>query len=249
MHSSKKSSIFAADMKKYILLIALSVAVFASCTRPSAAEKRRAEKHISDSIALVDQQKSLIYYQAQLDAIMPTADSLLPLFNYTKDSAYQDFGFYGFKAQESDRNTNRNYVQALVRDDGKPLVRAYYYGNKEIPFQRVSLAVGDIEIKLAGSVHSFEAGGWHQIMTLEDSVAMEALRFLDAHVADKVKVAYGDAEKNHSSFNMTDADKKALAQAYHLSVVMSDVYILEHRVKHTSLEVEKYQRRLSNERK
>lgn len=247
MHSSKKSSIFAADMKKIILFALVSAVVLTSCG-PSAAEKRRAEKHVSDSIALVEQQKSLVYYQSQLDEIMPKADSLLPLFDYTKDSLYQDYGFYGLKAQQVERNTNRNYVQALVRDDGKPLVRAYYFGNKEINFQRVSLAVGDIEIKLSGSVHSFEAGGWHQIMTLEDSVAMEALRFLDAHVKDKVRVAFGEETKNAVSFNMTDADKKALAQAYHLSVVMSDVYILEHRVKHTSLEVEKYQRRLSNER-
>ena len=242
MHSSKKSSIFAADMKKIILFALVSAVVLTSCG-PSAAEKRRAEKHVSDSIALVEQQKSLVYYQSQLDEIMPKADSLLPLFDYTKDSLYQDYGFYGLKAQQVERNTNRNYVQALVRD-----VRAYYFGNKEINFQRVSLAVGDIEIKLSGSVHSFEAGGWHQIMTLEDSVAMEALRFLDAHVKDKVRVAFGEEAKNAVSFNMTDADKKALAQAYHLSVVMSDVYILEHRVKHTSLEVEKYQRRLSNER-
>lgn len=231
--------------KKIILFSILSVAVWVSCTGNSAADKRRAEKHESDSIALVEQQLSLTYYQSQLEQLLPAADSLLPLFDYSKDSAYQDYGFYGLKARESDRNTTRNYLQALVRDDGKPLVRAFAYSKTETDFQCMKMSVGEIESVFSGSVHSFEAEGWHQIMTLGDSTATEVLRFVDAHLKDKICVSYGTPDKKNISFNMTDADKNALAQAYHLSVVMSDVYLLEKRIKHTSLEVEKYQRRLS----
>ena len=62
------------------LLIGIGV-LLAACG-PSPAEQRRAEKHVQDSIALTEQQRTLTYYQAQLEAIMPQADSLIALFKY-----------------------------------------------------------------------------------------------------------------------------------------------------------------------
>ncbi len=232
---------------KYLISCSLLAALllFAACTpRPSKAELRRAEKHAQDSIALEEQRRSLEYYQSQLEQLQPVADSLLTLFQYEKQEKYQDHGFYGFRVQQSQRNTNRSYLQVLVRDDGQPLVRCYYYGAQRIGFEQVELAVGDMAVLLSGSSHAFEAEGWHQMLTLTDSAALQAMKWADAYASQRVRVRYMEHGRAGFVFYLSEADKTAMRQACQLSVVMSDIYELEKRIRRTSLEVEKYQKRL-----
>ena len=114
-------------MKKYIFFVrgwgGLMVAVlllFASCNKPSKVEQYRAEKHVRDSVALVEQQRSLAFYRTQLEELMPKVDSLLPLFKYEKNDKYQDHGYYV---------TGRNGLRLLVRDDAQQLM-AYRDGKR-----------------------------------------------------------------------------------------------------------------------
>jgi hypothetical protein len=151
-------------MKKLLILLLVSVA-FMACNRPSAAEQRRAEKHVRDSIALTEQERSLTYYQSQLDLLMPQVDSLLPLFRYEKNEKYQDHGYYVA--------TGRDGLRVMVRDDGQLPILMYRYG------QRI--------------------------------------------------------EK---------ADDEAVQRANHLQILMADVHELEIRIRKTSLEIQKYQKRL-----
>ena len=67
-------------MKRIVFFVALSM-LMAGCNKPSKVDQYHAEKHVRDSIALGEQQRSLAFYQAQLDTLMPVADSLLPFFN------------------------------------------------------------------------------------------------------------------------------------------------------------------------
>ena len=88
--------------------------VLVGCNKPSKMEKYRAEKHVRDSVGLVDQQRSLAYYESQLELLKPKADSLLPYFKYEKNEKYQDHGNYVL--------TGKNGLRILVRDDGKELL-------------------------------------------------------------------------------------------------------------------------------
>lgn len=231
-------------MKNDLFLCLLVSVLLIGCQSHPTAEQRRQQKHQQDSIALVQQERTLDYYQTQLDSLMPHADSLLRLFAYDRDERYQDNGYYGKRSQQSSHNAGRCYPQVLVRDDGRAQVRFFYYGTSHIDFQRVTLAVEDLEITLSGSVHSFEAEGWHQILTLQDSTAYEALRFIDAHERDRVRVSYKGESRTGAVYYLNDQDREALLQGYALSVVMTDVYELEKRIRHTALEVQKYQKRL-----
>ena len=104
---------FAADMRKFIGFIIFAT-LFISCTHESKADKYRAEKHERDSIGLVEQQRSLDFYQSQLEQLMPKADSLLTLFKYERNEKYQDHGYYV--------TNGKNGLRILVRDDGKDLL-------------------------------------------------------------------------------------------------------------------------------
>ena len=154
------------------LFICISLLAFVACNRPSKVDQYHAEKHVRDSVALIDQQRSLNYYQTLLDSMMPVADSLLHLFSYEKNEKYQDHGVYVVKGQ--------NGLRILVRDDGKELL--LYRNGKRLTDEETS--------RLQGK------------------------------------------------------DEAALARAKHLQVVISDIKELEKRIARTSLEVQKYEKRL-----
>jgi len=84
------------------------------CNKPSKMAQYRAEKHVRDSVGLVDQQRSLAYYESQLELLKPKADSLLHFFKYEKNERYQDQGNYVL--------TGNNGLRILVRDDGKEIL-------------------------------------------------------------------------------------------------------------------------------
>ena len=161
-------------MKRTIYILAVCVLVVSGMMlsgcgkKTSAVEQRRAEKHVRDSVALMEQERSLAYYQSQLEILAPQADSLLALFKYEKIEKYQDHGYYVA--------TGKNGLRVKVRDDGK----------------------GDI-------------------------------------------LLYREGKRIES------ADDEAFERAQHLHIVINDINELEKRIQHTSLEVQKYQKRLQKQ--
>ena len=164
-------------MKRILLFMMMAVVLMGCTKKPSKVEQYRADKHERDSIALTEQQRSLSYYQTQLDALMPQVDSLLPLFKYEKNEKYQDHGFYVVR---NEKLKNHAGLRVMVQDDGQSLL--VYREGKRMSEQKVS------ELMLKGD--------------------------------------------------------PAVQRAQHLQIVMKDIRELEKRIEKTSLEVQKYQKRL-----
>lgn len=120
--------------KRTFYIYALCVFVLGGCNRPSKVEDHRHAKHIRDSIGLVEQQRSLHYYQSQLDSLMPVADSLLTYFSYEKDGRYQDHGYYVVKPSAFSHQLSGKRI--LVRDDGYDLL-VYSKGKRIEPSEAV----------------------------------------------------------------------------------------------------------------
>ena len=163
---------FAVVMRKRLFWIALCGLVMAGCNKPSKVEQYRAEKHERDSVALTEQQRSLAYYEAQLDSLLPVSDSLIVLFKYEKNDKYQDHGNYV--------QSLPNGLRILVRDDGKELL-LYRNGKRQ------------------------------------------------AYPAPSIK----------------GREQEAVERAQHLQIVIRDIRELEKRISRTSLEIQKYEKRLS----
>ena len=109
-------------MKKGLWIVLIGL-VLTGCNRVSRVEQYRAEKHVQDSIRLEEQERSMAFYQSQLDSLMPVADSLMNYFNYERNEKYQDHGYYVANG--------RNGLRILVRDDGKETL--LYQNGKRIP--------------------------------------------------------------------------------------------------------------------
>ena len=162
---------FAVVMRKRLFWIALCGLVMAGCNKPSKVEQYRAEKHERDSVSLTEQQRSLAYYEAQLDSLLPVSDSLIVLFKYEKNDKYQDHGNYV--------QSLPNGLRILVRDDGKELL-LYRNGKRQ---------------------------------------------------------AYPDP-------SVKGREQEAVERAQHLQIVIRDIKELEKRITRTSLEIQKYEKRL-----
>ena len=163
-------------LEKYVFYI-LCLALLTACNKPSKVEQYRAEKHVRDSVSLVEQQRSLAYYEEQMELLTQQADSLLPLFNYEKNEKYQDNGFYVVKIEKL--KVKVYDLRVMVRDDGKEML-VYRSGKR-----------------------------------------------LTSDQANAIKNAH-----------------EALQRAQHLQIVMHDLKELENRIARTSLEIQKYQKRL-----
>ena len=100
-------------MRKTVCFIFFAL-LFLACSRGNKAAQYRAEKHVRDSIALTEQERSLAFYESQLELLMPKADSLLALFKYERNEKYQDHGYYVANG--------KNGLRILVRDDGKEIL-------------------------------------------------------------------------------------------------------------------------------
>ena len=125
-------------MKKAVILF-LAIGCLLSCDKPSRLEAYRAQKHEKDSIGLFEQERTLSYYQKQLDALLPVSDSLIALFSYEKNEKYQDHGYYVIR---NNRLKNPNYdLRVMVRDDGQDLI--VYKEGKRLSDQQLA----DLRIK------------------------------------------------------------------------------------------------------
>ena len=87
--------------------------------QPSKADVKKAEKRQQDSLSLVAQERTLVYYDSLQQALAPELDALLPQFKYEKDERYEDKGHYVHRLLRTTSNTSRNYIQTYVRDDGR----------------------------------------------------------------------------------------------------------------------------------
>jgi len=231
------------------LFLAFLILSFVSCgqKQPTAAE-RRAEKHRQDSIALTEQERSLAYYDSLYQTLLPVADSLLKEFRYEKNEQYEQYeqnGKYTHRLLRSTQNTSRNYIQANVRDDATTEVKFFYYGAKPADLQEVVLSVDSLQDTFRGSTHAFEAEGWHETLTLGQDDAIRCLHFVDVYSAARIRVSLAGA-KSRAVFYISDNDKKALMSTYRLGITMRDIHDLETHMRMTSLQIEKYQKRLEN---
>ncbi len=222
------------------------IVCFVACgpKTPTVAE-RRAEKRQQDSIALAEQERSIAYYDSLYQTLLPVADSLLKEFQYDKNEKYEQKGKYVHRLLRSTQNTRRNYIQAYVKDDATTEVKFFYYGAKQADLQEVILTSDSMSDTFRGSTHAFEAEGWHETLTLGQDDAIRCLNFIDVYSAARVRVCLS-GNRSRAVFYLSDKDKRALISTYLLGITMRDIRDLENRIRITSLQIEKYRKRLAN---
>lgn len=197
-------------------------------TYPKEVTQRRVAKALADSITRLEAQVTIAYTDSMLPPLLEQADALLKQFKYEKNEGYEDHGRYVHRLLTTNSNTSRNFLQAYVRDDRKTIVKSYYFGSFAVKQQSITLSANDEEYLFSGSNHSFEAEGWHEIMTLEDDNALSLLNMISANMNNRIRVKGSGEKPNHTwVYYLTDQEKEALSKTYQLGWLMKDIKRLE----------------------
>ena len=197
-------------------------------TYPREVAQRRLAKALSDSITYLEAQRTVAYADSMLPPLLEQSDKLLKQFKYEKNDRYEDKGRYVHKLLSTGSNTARNFLQAYVRDDRQTIVKSYYYGSHAVNQQQLTLSSQGEEVRFSGTNHAFEAEGWHEIMTLEDDLALQMLNFISTHYADRIRVHGAGVKPTHTwVYYLNDKEKEALSATYQLGFLMKDILRLE----------------------
>ena len=218
-------------------------------TYPKQVQQRRMAKALQDSITYLQAQQTLTYSDSLLQTLLPKVDALLKDFRYEKNEQYEDHGRYVHRLLSTGSNTSRNFLQAYVSDDRVTTVKSYYYGATRVDQSAITLAANTETARFSGANHTFEAGGWHDIMTIDDAPALELLNFVNTHTADRIRV-HGEGKNGTSAWTyyLTDKEKTSLSRTYELGFLMKDIRLLEQHINLSTAQIERYEKNHSTQK-
>ncbi len=211
---------------------------------PKEVSARRVAKSLSDSIVYIEAQRTLVYSDSMLNVLLPQVDPLLKQFRYEKNDKYEDEGRYVHYLLRTTSNASRCYLQCYVSDQRKTTLKSYFFGNRAIHHDRITLSANEMQIEQTGSAHVFEAEGWHEILTLDEEHALQLLNFISAHKQDRVKVTLGG--KSNYIYYLQQNEKEALEQTYLLGTLMRDIRRLEENINMANKQIARYNERYMN---
>lgn len=201
-------------------------------TYPNCVDARRRAAALKDSIDYIEAGRSLQYADSLLAILLPQRDAATRTFRSEKNDAYEDHTRFVHRTLSTDNNTARCFLQAYVFDNCNPEVKSYYYGAGALSQSSIELSAGEeITAQLTGSSHSFEADGYHSILTLGTSSSLDLLRFVADNQSARIRVNLLGTNKNGASTNyvyyLNDVEKKALQATYEFCILLNDIRQLE----------------------
>lgn len=227
-------------MQKNILFL-LPFILFACTHHPTKVEIMRQQKAIQDSITYCNAKQNVIYSDSILHALIPQTDTLMQSFVYSKDEKAEDHGHYVHKLLQTTRNAERNFIQAYVMDNYTVRLQSYYYGSQKHEQSAVRFSFGEDYVEKEGSNHSFNAEGWHEILTIEGDDALQLLSLIDNHVNERILVT--SIGKQNIRYYLSENERKALRQTYLLAVAMRNINTLERAIDVSNRQIEKYEKK------
>jgi hypothetical protein len=214
---------------------------------PRLVEKRRIAAALYDTIVRRESARTLAYCDSILPIKKREAESIQQNFRFEKNPAYQQIGNYVYKSMGAESNANRTYLKTYV-DENADLYLVSNHTGAKIEHISVKVSVDDLfaqtdTVKLSSSAHhSFnDEGTYFESVTFKNDAEKGVTAFIAQFATMRIKVALL-GKKNYTYF-LTDADKKAIAETYHLWIVMKDVAQLEKEIKKAKLKIARIKQR------
>jgi hypothetical protein len=215
-------------------------------TYPDLKNQRNRAKNLSDSITYLEAQRTATYLDTLLPPLLDQVDKLIEQkFIYEKNDKYENNGRFVHRLLSTDKNTSRNFIQAYVRDDRMTIVKSYYYGNKPVIQNSVTLLAESEQIVFSGSNHHFTTQRHHEIMTLENEQALSFLNFISTHQESRIRVKGSGTDANSSwIYYLNEKEKNALADTYRLGWLMKDIKQIEEMLDVAKNQILNYEQKL-----
>jgi uncharacterized protein with LGFP repeats len=210
---------------------------------PRMVDKRRAAEALKDTVIRRENARTLAYCDSILPVKLQEADAIQKNFRLEKNAKYQQVGSYIYKTQQTENNINRTYLKAFVDENADLYLVSNYCGGK-IEHSSLEVSVNDLFAKTDtidtsnASNHSFTDEGtrWENV-TFKNQADKGVTAFITQYTSEKIKVTLHG--KKSYTYYLENADKKAIAETYHLWVVKKDVAQLQKEIKKATLKIER----------
>lgn len=218
---------------------------------PRLVNKRRIAAAFQDTIARRESSRTLAYCDSILPLKQHEADSIQKNFRFEKDEKYQQYGTFVYKTQITESNSTRNYLRVVVDENADLYLISNYCGAK-IQHSSVEVSANDVyahtdTLNTANSAyHSFENDGLHwESLTFKNDADKGVVAFIAQNSTMRLKITlFG---KKAVVYYLSDADKKAISETYHLWIVKKDLAQLQTEIIKASRKIKRINKRtLSN---
>ena len=198
---------------------------------PRLVSKRRIAAALQDTILRRESARTLAYCDSILPLKQHESDSIQKNFRFEKNVKYQQFGNFIYKTQQTESNSNRIYLKAYVDENCDFYLISNYCGAK-LDQSSIEVSVNDLfahtdTISSSNAAfHSFNDGGSHwETLTFKNETDKGVSAFIAQNSSMRIKVTlFG---KKSYIYYLSDADKKAITETYHLWVVKKDLAQLQ----------------------
>lgn len=195
-------------------------------------------------VKLAEQKRNLAYCDSMLKVKLMEAEPLKKNFVFEKIEDYDDVGKYIYKQQVTEKNIQRSYIRSGVNEKGEMYIASVYYGSRPVKHSRLKVSSKNGEyaetenvLRDGGANYSFTDGGMTtETVTYLGDKGKDVALFIYDRQKEPVKATYlGETEY---SIQISDADKKALAETYDLAIVLSDIERLKKEIETAKLKSE-----------
>lgn len=214
---------------------------------PRLVNMRRIAAAFQDTIARRESSRTLAYCDSILPLKQHEADSIQKNFRFEKDEKYQQFGTFVYKTQMTESNSTRNYLKTIVDENANMYLISNYCGGK-IEHRSVEVSANDVyahtdTLSTSNSAyHSFENDGSHwESLTFKNEADKGVVAFIAQNSTMRLKITlFG---KKTAVYYLSDADKKAITETYHLWIVKKDLAQLQKEIQKASMKIERINNR------
>lgn len=191
---------------------------------PKAFEARKQGVKLMQKVELDEQRKSLVYLDSLYQAKQKDWEAMKGNYVLEKDTVYQEIGNYFSPSQTVEKNLNRTFLRAQVSEKGEMLLTSIYCGMSPIHHTSVKVSSGDTFAETPASADIYETTdlGW-KIEKADYPLGKDGgvIGYIVLNKENPIRVEYlGDRTYKTT---MTPADKKAIADVYALTQVLSSM--------------------------
>ncbi len=191
---------------------------------PKAFEARKQGVKLMQKVELDEQRKSLVYLDSLYQAKQKDLEAMKGNYVLEKDTVYQEIGNYFSPSQTVEKNLNRTFLRAQVSEKGEMLLTSIYCGMSPIHHISVKVSSGDTFAETPASADIYETTdlGW-KIEKADYPLGKDGgvIGYIVLNKENPIRVEYlGDRTYKTT---MTPADKKAIADVYALTQVLSSM--------------------------
>lgn len=214
---------------------------------PLCVDQRRRAQALADSITYLESALLIAQSDSILQGLLPQVDPLLKAFRYEKNAKYETNGKYTPKSMSTDANMGRCFLQANVFDDRTLAVKSFYVGSAVLQQNAIEVYADDLFVRQTGTSHNFNNDINRSILSFQGDQALEILNFISAHQSDPIKVKLigtnNQGKTTSYAYNLSIAEKKALADAYQLGILMRQIKHFEDTMSIANQRILRYQAR------